>query len=879
MSTQYQVDILFGTRRADSAVAEMEAKLRRLDREARQAGGRDSFKGIADGAETATGKIGELVGAIRGAAAVAALVGAGRFVFMKTAELEAQTASIQTLTGSLEKANSIISQLQQYGAVTPFTSTQLIETARQLAAFGIETEKLVATTKRLGDISGATGAELEGLALAYGQVAAKGRLQGEELLQFTERGVALLPELQRMYGLTGEEMRKALEKGQVSAEAVEVAIIRLTEAGGKYAGGAISQSTTLSGKLSTLQDNIDGLARTIGTALSPAFKAWLDRAIWGVEQLNAALAAVKLTAFDVGDWVNEAMNFGDRFGLGAGYKAYEQRRRDVGQARAALLGEATGTGSGGLGDWSLKDAVRQRQQGARVPALLAPSTGAGSGKEKKGKEGPDHPAYITANQMRAWLKSQGYERTSGDFTNRGHRTPNHMLNAIDTGELDGPYPQAVQRAKALERRLRATGAFGGQLFGPLSDPGGHKDHVHIPTPGGRVKVTPALARLMGLGGKEGMAGDEAEWANKAEEDAARIAEAEADRTKQIERRLALSRAELAIEREQDPARRIALEGEKERLQIRQDVADLREADVTGANAERIKTVEALALEIQKTTELAKQDALLKQQRQTREDALRPLKEEIEMLEAAYRGPAAVKALERQRTIDGLGKAGVGAAEAGSLVDRRDALLEQADAKQKQLEKLEAAAESVSGAFGSLFRDMVSGTATAEEALQRLFQSIADSFTDMVAQMIQEWIKAQIMGIFTGGAGAPAAAGGGGGFGIAGQLVGGLFSGAGPASFAGGGYTGSGSRAGGVDGRGGFPAILHPNETVIDHSAGQGLGGGQVVNVGGISVSVASDGSSKVDAGSGGELARGIQAAVTAEILRQKRPGGALAGGR
>ena len=43
------------------------------------------------------------------------------------------------------------------------------------------------------------------------------------------------------------------------------------------------------------------------------------------------------------------------------------------------------------------------------------------------------------------------------------------------------------------------------------------------------------------------------------------------------------------------------------------------------------------------------------------------------------------------------------------------------------------------------------------------------------------------------------------------------------SFSNGGYTGSGVRAGGVDGRGGFPAILHPNETVIDHTKGQGMG--------------------------------------------------------
>jgi len=49
-----------------------------------------------------------------------------------------------------------------------------------------------------------------------------------------------------------------------------------------------------------------------------------------------------------------------------------------------------------------------------------------------------------------------------------------------------------------------------------------------------------------------------------------------------------------------------------------------------------------------------------------------------------------------------------------------------------------------------------------------------------------------------------------------------------ASFEGGGFTGSGSRSGGVDGKGGFPAILHPNETVVDHTKGQD--GGKTANV-------------------------------------------------
>ena len=50
------------------------------------------------------------------------------------------------------------------------------------------------------------------------------------------------------------------------------------------------------------------------------------------------------------------------------------------------------------------------------------------------------------------------------------------------------------------------------------------------------------------------------------------------------------------------------------------------------------------------------------------------------------------------------------------------------------------------------------------------------------------------------------------------------------SFDGGGYTGSGPRTGGVDGKGGFLSILHPNETVIDHSGGMRSGGSGVTNI-------------------------------------------------
>lgn len=63
-------------------------------------------------------------------------------------------------------------------------------------------------------------------------------------------------------------------------------------------------------------------------------------------------------------------------------------------------------------------------------------------------------------------------------------------------------------------------------------------------------------------------------------------------------------------------------------------------------------------------------------------------------------------------------------------------------------------------------------------------------------------------------------------------AGGMYAGkvSGLASFDGGGYTWDGPRTGGLDGKGGQLAMLHPQETVVDHTKGQSLGSSVTVNL-------------------------------------------------
>ena len=239
-------------------------------------GATNALRGVQSRSVQLQRSFGGLQSQINKVVSALALVGTSRFVFFKTAELETQRKSLEVLTGSVDKTNQIIKELQDFGAVTPFTSSELIEQTKLLKAFGFETDELVDITKRLADIAGATGKDLRGISTAFGQIRAKGKLQQEENLQLLERGVNITKELENITGLSGEAFEKAQREGKIGAEEVNQALINLTNEGGAFFKGASAQADTLNGKVSTLQDTFDTLARTIGDDLSPVIKSSVD---------------------------------------------------------------------------------------------------------------------------------------------------------------------------------------------------------------------------------------------------------------------------------------------------------------------------------------------------------------------------------------------------------------------------------------------------------------------------------------------------------------------------------------------------------------------------------------------------------------------------
>lgn len=130
---------------------------------------------------------------------------------------------------------------------------------------------------------------------------------------------------------------------------------------------------------------------------------------------------------------------------------------------------------------------------------------------------------------------------------------------------------------------------------------------------------------------------------------------------------------------------------------------------------------------------------------------------------------------------------------------------------------EKAARKFADGFARSFTNALTTAETFKDGMKAVAKSVVDSLIQMIIQkQIADAIFNMIPASLGGGASSSAI-----------KVQPGMtdFSSGVPVEFIGngGGFTGHGSRSGGVDGKGGFGAILHPNETVIDHTKGQGMG--------------------------------------------------------
>lgn len=175
-------------------------------------------------------------------------------------EMEKQHIALQSILGDMQNANTMFNQIKELALNSPFTFSELNRDVKQLAAYGVEYDQLYDTTKRLADMSSGLGVSFDRIALAFGQVQARGWLDGKELRQIAYAGIPLLEKLSEFYSkqegrnISTSEIKTRISSREVSFDDVKSIFWQMTDAGGQFYNMQQVLSETLLGRYNKLKD-------------------------------------------------------------------------------------------------------------------------------------------------------------------------------------------------------------------------------------------------------------------------------------------------------------------------------------------------------------------------------------------------------------------------------------------------------------------------------------------------------------------------------------------------------------------------------------------------------------------------------------------------
>lgn len=222
-----------------------------------------------------------------------------------TGEFEIQQTALKSIINSADKAQTMFGELQKMAVASPYSIQQLVSYNKQLAAYRVETDKLLPVLKQLGDVASGVGVDMQRLILAYGQVKAANYLRGQELRQFSEAGINILGELARRFSdaegkvvSTGEVFDR-VSKRLVKFEDVAAVFDDLTKKGGIFYDMQAKQAQTVRGQLMNLKDAFQIALYEIGQETNGSIKTFLRLLRWVASHLTtiAKIGSAALVTF------------------------------------------------------------------------------------------------------------------------------------------------------------------------------------------------------------------------------------------------------------------------------------------------------------------------------------------------------------------------------------------------------------------------------------------------------------------------------------------------------------------------------------------------------------------------------------------------------
>lgn len=197
--------------------------------------------------------------------------------------------ALETILGSEREAATLMNQLRETAAKTPFDMKGIANGAKQLLAYGEDAATVNETLIKLGNIAAGLSQPLGDLVYLYGTTMTQGRLYTQDFNQFVGRGIPMIKELAEYFGVAESEVRGLVEAGKVGFPEVQAVISSLTEEGGMFFNLMEKQSTSVTGKISNLGDAWDAALDKMGESSEGFIYTGIEGLTYLVEHYDTVL--------------------------------------------------------------------------------------------------------------------------------------------------------------------------------------------------------------------------------------------------------------------------------------------------------------------------------------------------------------------------------------------------------------------------------------------------------------------------------------------------------------------------------------------------------------------------------------------------------------
>lgn len=223
----------------------------------------------------------------------------GAYVDVMQKVREGQITMDEALAQAAPIAEELTRWVEKLGIQSPFNSEQIGLAFKTAMAYGFTMDEAKKLTAAEVDFASAMGAGVEvtnQIALALGQMRAKGKVSGQELIQLTNAGIGVNAILQKM-GFDLDDVSKGLVDSDAFIQAV-IDDMNIFEGAGKR------QANTWAGLTSTMGEVKDIALREFFTGMFDAIQPYV---VNFTDKLQEMLPTIKAWGDAFGQWLADAI--------------------------------------------------------------------------------------------------------------------------------------------------------------------------------------------------------------------------------------------------------------------------------------------------------------------------------------------------------------------------------------------------------------------------------------------------------------------------------------------------------------------------------------------------------------------------------------------